>query len=85
MRTWLTVLVASLLLLGTALPGQRAPSEGLIARIEGPQVPDRQGFDAFTIDELLDRFGVPGHSGAEDTVIPVSAVPSPACPGTDSS
>ncbi len=62
MRTWLTVLVASLLLLGTVLPGQRAPAEAVIARIEGPQVPDRQGFDAFTIDELLERFGVPGAS-----------------------
>lgn len=62
MRAWLATLVASLLLLGTALPAQQATSDELIARIEGTQVPDRQGLDALTIEELMERFGVPGVS-----------------------
>lgn len=34
----------------------------LIARIEGPQSPNRQGYDALTLPELMQRFRVPGVS-----------------------
>lgn len=34
----------------------------LIARIEGAQLPNRQGLDGYTIPELLQRFRVPGVS-----------------------
>jgi len=33
-----------------------------IARIEGPQSPSRQGFDPYTIPEMMKRFHVPGVS-----------------------
>jgi CubicO group peptidase (beta-lactamase class C family) len=36
----------------------------LIARIEGRQVPNREGFDPFTLDELMKKFRVPGVSVA---------------------
>jgi CubicO group peptidase (beta-lactamase class C family) len=35
-----------------------------MARIEGPQSPGRQGFDPFTLQQLMDRFHVPGMSVA---------------------
>jgi CubicO group peptidase (beta-lactamase class C family) len=46
-----------------------APPEGdavgaLMARIEGRQVPDRQGFDGLTLAQLMERFRVPGVSVA---------------------
>jgi len=34
----------------------------LIRIIEGPQHPNRQGFDPFALDEMMDRFGIPGVS-----------------------
>lgn len=34
----------------------------IIARIEGAQVPNRQGFDGLTIEEMMTRFRVPGMS-----------------------
>jgi CubicO group peptidase (beta-lactamase class C family) len=43
------------------LPAQHDTS-ALIARIEGPQSPARGGLDSFTIQELMQRFGVPGVS-----------------------
>ena len=36
----------------------------LIARIEAPQSPNRQGLDAFTLQEVMQRFRVPGVSVA---------------------
>ena len=45
-----------------------APDDGsvaaMMARIEGPQVPDRQGFDGLTLAQLMERFRVPGVSVA---------------------
>ena len=35
-----------------------------IARVEGPQSPNRQGFDPLTIEQLMTRFRVPGVSVA---------------------
>lgn len=34
----------------------------LIARIEGPQSPNRQGYDPYTLEQLMQRFRVPGVS-----------------------
>jgi hypothetical protein len=34
----------------------------LITRIESPQVPDRQGYDALSIPQLMQRLHVPGVS-----------------------
>jgi CubicO group peptidase (beta-lactamase class C family) len=36
----------------------------MMARIEAAQVPDRQGFDGFTLAQLMERFRVPGVSVA---------------------
>jgi CubicO group peptidase (beta-lactamase class C family) len=46
-----------------------APPDGdavaaMMARIEGRQVPDRQGFDGLTLTQLMERFRVPGVSVA---------------------
>ncbi len=38
------------------------PTDELIKIIENAQHPDRQGLDSYTLDELMDRFGVPGVS-----------------------
>jgi CubicO group peptidase (beta-lactamase class C family) len=46
----------------TRVTAQPADAAALIARIEGPQSPNRQGYDAFTIQELMQRFRVPGVS-----------------------
>jgi CubicO group peptidase (beta-lactamase class C family) len=35
-----------------------------IARVEGPQSPDRQGFDPLTIEQMMTRFHIPGVSVA---------------------
>lgn len=43
----------------------------MIARIEGPQIPNRQGLDGLTLAEVMQRFRVPGVSVA---VIKDSAV-----------
>ena len=55
------LLTAASLLLGAPLHGQDDPA-ALIARIEGPQSPNRQGFDSLTIEQLMKRFRVPGVS-----------------------
>jgi CubicO group peptidase (beta-lactamase class C family) len=38
------------------------PATAQIARVEGPQSPNRQGFDPYTIPELMQQFHVPGVS-----------------------
>jgi hypothetical protein len=46
-------------------PSRAAAADGvaaLIARIERPQVPDRQGFDGLSMQELMQRLHVPGVS-----------------------
>ena len=42
----------------------QSDAAALIARIEAPQTPDRQGFDSLTIAELMQRLRVPGVSVA---------------------
>jgi CubicO group peptidase (beta-lactamase class C family) len=48
-----------------ALHAQPSPDPAaLIARIEAPQTPNRQGLDALTLDQVMQRFRVPGVSVA---------------------
>ena len=64
MRAWVTAFATVLLIVDPATQDQYLSSDHLIAQIEGPQVPDRQGLDAYTIEELMERFSVPGVSVA---------------------
>src|SRR5471032_2904298 len=41
-----------------------ASPAAMMARIEGPQSPNRQGLDGFTLQQVMDRFHVPGVSVA---------------------
>src|SRR5438067_3655418 len=45
-----------------ATPAQTGDAASMIARIEAPQSPNRQGFDGMTLKEMMQRFGVPGVS-----------------------
>lgn len=57
--------ISSVLLILFALLGASARAEPVsdqIARIEGPQSPNRQGTDPLTIQQILDLFMVPGIS-----------------------
>lgn len=58
--------MALLLLGGAAISTSRTYAQedvaALIARIEGPQLPNRQGFDALNLQELMQRLRVPGVS-----------------------
>ncbi|PHX96007.1 MAG: serine hydrolase [Gemmatimonadetes bacterium] len=57
------LVVAGLLVIGGSLPlhAQLDP-KSVIARIEGPQVPDRGGLDGLSIPQLMQRLSVPGVS-----------------------
>ena len=46
------------------MPLNNLPAEKIIKTIEAAQQPDRQGHDAHTLQELMDRCGVPGISVA---------------------
>ena len=48
--------------LASALPSAQSDAAARIARIEAPQVPDRQGFDGLTLPQVLERLRVPGVS-----------------------
>jgi len=57
--------VLVVLALSTALLGAAPAQDGtaaLIARIEAPQTPNRQGWDPYSLQQLMERFGVPGMS-----------------------
>jgi CubicO group peptidase (beta-lactamase class C family) len=41
---------------------QSTDAASMIAQIEAAQVPNRQGFDGLTLNELMQRFRVPGVS-----------------------
>jgi len=56
------VFVMSLLLFTWPLSAQNGDVASIIARIEGPQTPNRQGYDGSTVQELMQRFRVPGLS-----------------------
>ena len=60
------LLCGIVLMMGAAPAGRPMQDDAasLMARIEGPQTPDRQGFDSLTLDGLMKRFRVPGVSVA---------------------
>jgi CubicO group peptidase (beta-lactamase class C family) len=57
----LAVSASSSLMYGNAPHGQDSAA-ALAARIEAAQSPNRQGWDPYTLQELMERFGVPGVS-----------------------
>lgn len=62
---WLLTLALAAGLGATAPLAQSAPdAAAMMARIEAPQVPDRQGLDALTLEQVMRRFRVPGVSVA---------------------
>ena len=48
--------------LATSRPSAQSDTAAIIARIEAPQVPDRQGFDSLTLAQVMQRLKVPGVS-----------------------
>ena len=44
------------------MPLNRLPDADLIRIIEAPQRPNRQGLDPFSLEEIMEKFGVPGVS-----------------------
>ena len=57
------ILLLAATILSGALPAQaQDETAALIARIEGPQSPNRQGFDSLSIEQLMQRLKVPGVS-----------------------
>ncbi len=67
MRTtlWLMTLALAACLATAAPLAQPSPdAAAMIARVEAPQVPDRQGLDALTLEQVMRRFRVPGVSVA---------------------
>ena len=60
-RVLLAVLACSCVIQG-ASPHAQDGAAGFIARIEAAQVPNRQGWDPYTLQELMERFNVPGAS-----------------------
>ena len=61
---WIPPLAAVALLagLGVSRPLAQTAAAAFIARIEAPQVPDRQGFDGLTLAQVMTRLNVPGVS-----------------------
>ena len=57
-----SIVAATLLAAPAAAAAQAADVASLIARIEAPQVPNRKGWDALSLQELMQRFHVPGVS-----------------------
>ena len=67
MRTalgFVTILAAGGLSAVTPAAQPAADAEAMIARVEAPQTPNRQGLDALTLAEVMRRFRVPGVSVA---------------------
>ena len=64
MKRWMLAAVLMASAAVVLLSAQKAPDlvAAQIARIEGPQSPNRQGFDPYTIPEMMKRFHVPGVS-----------------------
>jgi len=62
---WLLTLALAAGLGASAPLAQSTPdAAAMMARIEAPQVPDRQGLDALTLEQVMRRFRVPGVSVA---------------------
>ncbi|MBL8137325.1 MAG: beta-lactamase family protein [Acidobacteria bacterium] len=60
----LALALAAGLATAAALAQPSTDAAAMIARIEAPQLPDRQGLDALTLDQVMRRFRVPGVSVA---------------------
>ncbi|MHB1327080.1 MAG: serine hydrolase domain-containing protein [Gemmatimonadales bacterium] len=58
----LTLLLATASVVGAAPLHAQDDVAAIIARVEGAQVPNRQGFDGLTVEQLMARFRVPGLS-----------------------
>lgn len=61
---FLTFALAACLAAAAPLAQPSPDAAAMIARIEAPQVPDRQGLDAMTLEQVMRRFRVPGVSVA---------------------
>jgi CubicO group peptidase (beta-lactamase class C family) len=61
MRVIFVCLTCMFLAAPSSAQGQ-ASSADFMARIEGPQVPNRQGYDPYTINEIMKMTNVPGVS-----------------------
>ena len=61
---FLTLALAACLATAAPLAQPFTDAAAMIARIEAPQLPDRQGLDAFTLEQVMRRFRVPGVSVA---------------------
>ena len=77
----LAVLALSGAMLGVA-PRAQDGTAALVARIEAPQTPNRQGWDPYALQDLMGRFGVPGLSVA---VIKGSQIDGRRCTGRPTS
>jgi CubicO group peptidase (beta-lactamase class C family) len=67
LSTLMTAAAATVAALMLTLSGSSAAPDSpadYIARIEGPQSPNRQGFDPLTIEQMMTRFRIPGVSVA---------------------
>ena len=64
LQRWLVPMVAICVVAGVSAtrPAAQTEQAALIARIEAPQVPDRQGFDGLTLTQVMARLNVPGAS-----------------------
>ena len=64
LQRWLVPMVAICVVAGVSAtrPAAQTEQAALIARIEAPQVPDRQGFDGLTLTQVMARLNVPGVS-----------------------
>jgi CubicO group peptidase (beta-lactamase class C family) len=57
---WATLPCTLLLFAPTWLSAQPESLADYVRAVEGPQHPDRKGYDALTIEQLMQRFNVPG-------------------------
>ena len=56
------VLLSLLVAVVSYAPPQAPDTASIVARIEGPQSPDRGGYDSYSLREMMDRLGVRGVS-----------------------
>lgn len=63
-REWRILSLVLLAFVSTSGASASEPVAQYIAAVEGPQQPDRKGYDALTIEQLMQRLHVPGVSVA---------------------
>jgi CubicO group peptidase (beta-lactamase class C family) len=61
-REWILLSCALALAWLSPAPASEVPAQKFIEAIEGPQQPNRQGFDPLTLEQLMERLHVPGAS-----------------------